>query len=109
GCCTVINTSSFLHLFSEKQLYMAHTLAGLLSLEPGSLICGLHIGAREAGIIIDNKVDRLSTIFRHSPESWVATDLGRCSNKNLRYNQKCLHKSSPRPPGSRMSVLHCSP
>ncbi|KAH7885515.1 hypothetical protein F5I97DRAFT_1404158 [Phlebopus sp. FC_14] len=73
GYCAVINASSFFHLFSEeKQLHVARALAGLLSPEPGSIICGLHIGAREAGIVIDNKADRLSTIFGHSPESWTA-------------------------------------
>jgi hypothetical protein len=68
---SAIHASSFFHLFDqEKQLYLAHALAGLLSPEPGSMIFGLHIGNPEKGFIASTE-RRDSQMFCHSPESWT--------------------------------------
>ncbi|KIJ66175.1 hypothetical protein HYDPIDRAFT_87780 [Hydnomerulius pinastri MD-312] len=72
GHCSVINASAFFHLFDEeKQLHVARALAGLLSPEPGSVICGIHVGAREKGIVTEWVVGANYSHFRHSPESWA--------------------------------------
>jgi hypothetical protein len=66
-----IHASSFFHLFGqEKQLYVAHALAGLLSPEPGSVIFGLHVGNPEKGLI-SNPARGGHQMFCHSPESWT--------------------------------------
>ncbi|KAF9240249.1 hypothetical protein BU15DRAFT_74165 [Melanogaster broomeanus] len=71
GHCSVINASAFFHLFTEeKQLHVARALAGLLSSEPGSLICGTHVGAQEPGMLAD-KGGKFE-LFCHSPKSWEA-------------------------------------
>lgn len=68
GRVFAIHASSFFHLFGqEKQLYVAHALAGLLSPEPGSVIFGLHVGNSEKGFI----THREHQMFCHSPESWT--------------------------------------
>ncbi|KAF9230247.1 hypothetical protein BU15DRAFT_57436 [Melanogaster broomeanus] len=73
GHCSVINASSFFHLFNEeKQLHVARALAGLLSSEPGSLICGIHLGAQEAGMWTDNLPMGKFDLFCHSSKSWEA-------------------------------------
>jgi len=73
GHCSVINASSFFHLFNEeRQLHAARALAGLLSSEPGSLICGIHLGAQEAGVWTDNVAGGKFDLFCHSPKSWRA-------------------------------------
>ncbi|KIJ63016.1 hypothetical protein HYDPIDRAFT_113521 [Hydnomerulius pinastri MD-312] len=72
GHCSAINASAFFHLFGEKrQLHMARALAGLLSPEPGSLICGAHVGAPEKGVVSGWVVGRHFSLFCHSPESWA--------------------------------------
>ncbi|KAF9240253.1 hypothetical protein BU15DRAFT_61578 [Melanogaster broomeanus] len=76
GHCSVINASSFFHLFNEeRQLHAARALAGLLSSEPGSLICGIHLGAQEAGVWTDNVAGGKFDLFCHSPKSWES-DVG---------------------------------
>ncbi|KAF7367620.1 hypothetical protein MSAN_00825500 [Mycena sanguinolenta] len=61
GHLSAIHVSSVFHLFSEvQQTQLAHSLAGLLSPLPGSLIFGCHIGA-----------DERKPRFCHSLESWV--------------------------------------
>ncbi|KAF9240245.1 hypothetical protein BU15DRAFT_74160 [Melanogaster broomeanus] len=73
GHCSVINASAFFHLFTEeKQLHVARALAGLLSSEPGSLICGLHLGAEEPGMLSLGILEGKFDIFCHSPQSWEA-------------------------------------
>ncbi|KAF9240246.1 hypothetical protein BU15DRAFT_61573 [Melanogaster broomeanus] len=73
GRCSVINASAFFHLFTEeKQLHVARALAGLLSSEPGSLICGTHLGLQEPGTWTDNVLGGKFDIFCHSPKSWEA-------------------------------------
>ncbi|KAF9240251.1 hypothetical protein BU15DRAFT_74167 [Melanogaster broomeanus] len=73
GHCSVINASAFFHLFTEeKQLHVARALAGLLSSEPGSLICGAHLGAQEPTTLTDNVLGGKFELFRHSPKSWEA-------------------------------------
>ncbi|KAG2146167.1 uncharacterized protein EDB93DRAFT_1286561 [Suillus bovinus] len=71
GRVSAINAIAFFHLFSEeKQLYAARALAGLLSAQPGSVICGFDNGAVEKGIKITNLSGIEYQGFNHSPESW---------------------------------------
>ena len=71
GRVFAIHASSFFHLFDqEKQLYLAHALAGLLSPEPGSVIFGMHLGNPEKGFIASMEGGDYQ-IFCHSPESWT--------------------------------------
>ncbi|KAL4064872.1 hypothetical protein V8B97DRAFT_1199661 [Scleroderma yunnanense] len=71
GHCSVINASAFFHLFDEeKQLHFARALAGLLSPEPGSIICGIQTGKKEKGIVTQVEQGAQYDLFAHSPESW---------------------------------------
>jgi len=72
GHVSAIHATAFFHLFKEdQQLHMARAFAGLLSAEPGSVILGVHTGAREKGLV--NQVFRNIEVnmFSHSPESWT--------------------------------------
>ncbi|KAF9237627.1 hypothetical protein BU15DRAFT_48468 [Melanogaster broomeanus] len=72
GHCSVINASAFFHLFDEeRQLHMARALAGLLSPEPGSIICGVHVGAPEKEIVTGCISGRHYSVFCHSTDSWA--------------------------------------
>lgn len=51
-------------------MYIARALAGLLSAQPGSVICGLDNGAVEKGTITNNLSGIEYRGFAHSPESW---------------------------------------
>ncbi|EIW76285.1 hypothetical protein CONPUDRAFT_111132, partial [Coniophora puteana RWD-64-598 SS2] len=72
GHVSAIHASKFFHLFDEaKQKHLARALGGLLSPEPGSIIFGAHVSAKEKGVV---KFDVLSSsfdMFCHSPESWA--------------------------------------
>jgi len=69
GKVSVIHTSSFFHLFNEpQQLIVARKLAGLLSLEPGSIIFGSHVGGVEHGLVKETVYGMPR--FRHSKESF---------------------------------------
>ena len=73
GHCAVIYASNFLHLFSEEnQLHLARALAGLLSPQPGSLICGEHAGNSQKGVFHADHANITYDMFQHSPESWSA-------------------------------------
>ena len=73
GRCAVIYASNFFHLFSEEnQLHLARALAGLLSPQPGSMICGVHVGNRQKGIVRRENPNRTFDMFQHCPESWSA-------------------------------------
>lgn len=73
GRCAVIYASNFIHLFSEEnQLHMAKALAGLLSCEPGSMICGEHAANWEKGVYHTIHEGKRIEMFQHSPESWNA-------------------------------------
>lgn len=73
GRCAVIFASNFFHLFSEEnQLNLAKALAGLLSPEPGSMICGEHVGNWQKGVFRKAAEGRELEMFQHSPESWNA-------------------------------------
>lgn len=68
---SAINAIAFFHLFNEeKQLHIARALAGLLSAQPGSVICGADTGTFEKGIVAANLTGAEFQIFSHSPESW---------------------------------------
>lgn len=72
GHCSVIHTSYFLHLFSEEQqLHLARALAGLLSPEPGSTICGFQSGRKEKGNVPMAFGSSELPLFSHSPQSWI--------------------------------------
>lgn len=70
GYVSIIFTGALFHLFSEDhQSELAHSLASLLSPEPGSMILGSH-----AGKTGDKGFWRPSDdfeMFCHSPSSWV--------------------------------------
>ncbi|KIK39079.1 hypothetical protein CY34DRAFT_808711 [Suillus luteus UH-Slu-Lm8-n1] len=71
GRISAINASKFFHLFNEeKQLHVAKALAGLLSAQPGSVICGYQVGTLEQGMV--NTIIRGSKhqLFTHSPKTW---------------------------------------
>lgn len=71
GHVSVIHTSSFFHLFTEKeQLVLAQKMAGLLSPVPGSTIFGMHAGLAVKGFRTDRNRRDGSFNFCHSPESW---------------------------------------
>ncbi|KAG2140080.1 hypothetical protein DEU56DRAFT_292200 [Suillus clintonianus] len=73
GRVGVIHASKLFHLFDEeKQLQLARALGGLLSCEPGSIICGTHAIAltSEKGIVRHTVLGVDITYFCHSPESW---------------------------------------
>jgi len=71
GRCAVIYAANFFHLFSEEnQLQLARALAGLLSPEPGSMICGEHAGNLQKGIFHQGITNGEWEMFIHCPESW---------------------------------------
>ena len=73
GRCAVIYASNFFHVFGEEnQLHMAKALAGLLSSQPGSMICGEHVGNRQKGPFRAVHAGREVETFQHCPESWSA-------------------------------------
>ncbi|KAF8555541.1 hypothetical protein OG21DRAFT_1521687 [Imleria badia] len=73
GRCAVIYASNFFHLFSEKnQLQLAKALAGLLSCQPGSMICGEHAGNWQKGMFYKQHEGMRIEMFQHCPESWNA-------------------------------------
>ncbi|KAG2079282.1 hypothetical protein BDR04DRAFT_1166753 [Suillus decipiens] len=71
GRISAISAISFFHLFDEeKQLHIARALASLLSAQPGSVICGYHVGALEKGIVNTSVAGPDVWLFAHSPQSW---------------------------------------
>ena len=71
GRVPTIHASSFFHMFSEeKQLYMAHALAGLLSPKPGSVIFDMQVCLPEKGFD-PSVVHRDHRTWSHSPKSWT--------------------------------------
>ncbi|KAG6331893.1 hypothetical protein ID866_7199, partial [Astraeus odoratus] len=72
GRCSVINAGAIIHLFSEEQqVHLARALAGLLSPEPGSIICGINTAAEsDKGPIPLDIYDRTYHLFSYSEDSW---------------------------------------
>ncbi|KAG0706777.1 hypothetical protein DFH29DRAFT_118239 [Suillus ampliporus] len=71
GRISAINATGFFHLFNEeKQLYLARALAGLLSVEPGSVICGAQVGTLKTGFVIGNMSGSKHQLFSHSSQTW---------------------------------------
>lgn len=65
GHVSVIYAAALFHLFNEeKQLWLARSLAGLLSFEPGSIIFGYQAGKPVKG------PSGYGSMFFHSPDSW---------------------------------------
>lgn len=52
-------------------MHLARALAGLLSPEPGSLICGVDMGAKVKGPVLYNATGVDLNLFLHSEESWT--------------------------------------
>ncbi|EIW76287.1 hypothetical protein CONPUDRAFT_146773 [Coniophora puteana RWD-64-598 SS2] len=72
GHVSAIYASKFFHLFDEaKQTHLARALGGLLSPEPGSVIFGAHISAKEKGPRAITMLNTTVSVFCHSPESWT--------------------------------------
>ncbi|KAG0705675.1 hypothetical protein DFH29DRAFT_996553 [Suillus ampliporus] len=72
GRVGVIHISKVFQSFDEeKQLELARALGGLLSCEPGSVICGNHAIALEKGIVHLTVLGVDITYFCHSVESWT--------------------------------------
>ncbi|KAI6039677.1 hypothetical protein EDC04DRAFT_3112127 [Pisolithus marmoratus] len=72
GRCSVIYASCFLPLFTEEQqVHLGRALAGLLSPEQGSLICGMQISKKEKGSNPMVFGSSEYTVFCHSPQSWT--------------------------------------
>ncbi|KAG2036427.1 hypothetical protein BDR03DRAFT_866237 [Suillus americanus] len=70
GRISAINAARFFHLFAEdKQLHLARALAGLLSAQPGSVICGYQVGTLEKGMAT-SVLGSEHRLFAHSPKSW---------------------------------------
>ncbi|KAG1746293.1 hypothetical protein EDD22DRAFT_1004571 [Suillus occidentalis] len=73
GRISAINAISFFHLFNEeKQLYVAKALAGLLSAQPGSVICGYQVGSPEKGMANTSIAGSMHQLFAHSPKTWTS-------------------------------------
>jgi hypothetical protein len=73
GCISAINAISFFHLFNEKkQLHLAKALAGLLSAQPGSVICGYQVGTLEKGMEDTSITGSKHQLFVHSPKTWTS-------------------------------------
>lgn len=74
GRISAIHASALFHLFDEeRQLALAHALAGLLAPGPGAMIFGAHGGASEKSTQVYNSPGsggRQITMFCHSPASW---------------------------------------
>ncbi|KZT70706.1 hypothetical protein DAEQUDRAFT_764289 [Daedalea quercina L-15889] len=76
GRISAIHASSLFHLFDEeKQLTLAHSLAGLLAPHPGAMIFGSHVGAPEKGSQVvfapaPGSGGKEITMFCHSLQSW---------------------------------------
>lgn len=71
GRISAINATKFFHLFTEdKQLHLARALAGLLSAQPGSVICGDQVGTLEKGMVTANISGSEHQLFAHSPKTW---------------------------------------
>ncbi|KZT65213.1 hypothetical protein DAEQUDRAFT_769060 [Daedalea quercina L-15889] len=74
GHVSAIHLSAVFHLFNEeKQLHLAHALAGLLSPVPGSMILGWHVGLHEKGTVqaLQRRDGTFIELFAHSPQSWT--------------------------------------
>ncbi|KAG2038900.1 hypothetical protein BDR03DRAFT_953067 [Suillus americanus] len=71
GRISAINATRLFHLFTEeKQVHLARALAGLLSAQPGSVICGYQIGTLEKGMVTANISGSEHRLFAHSPKTW---------------------------------------
>ncbi|KAG1841694.1 hypothetical protein DFJ58DRAFT_718135 [Suillus subalutaceus] len=71
GRISAISATRLFHLFTEdKQVHLARALAGLLSAQPGSVICGYQIGTLEKGMVTANISGSEHRLFAHSPKTW---------------------------------------
>ncbi|KAG1781671.1 hypothetical protein EV702DRAFT_1193151 [Suillus placidus] len=71
GRISAISATRLFHLFTEdKQLHLAKALAGLLSAQPGSVICGYQVGTLEKGMVTANISGSEHQLFAYSPKTW---------------------------------------
>ena len=105
GRVSAIHASSFFDLFGEeKQLHLARALAGLLSAEPGSIICGLHVGSPVKGFTLC-PAHRDHDLFCHSPESWTKLWDGLVFEKGVVTVQAKLVKEEHKEPDAPQSTV----
>ncbi|KAG2367867.1 hypothetical protein BDR07DRAFT_1350441 [Suillus spraguei] len=73
GRISAINATRLFHLFTEdKQVHLAKALAGLLSAQPSSVICGYQVGLTlEKGMVTANISGSEHQLFAHSPKTWT--------------------------------------
>jgi hypothetical protein len=101
GSVSAIHATAFFHLFKEdEQLHMAHALAGLLSAEPGSVILGAHIGAREKGPVRQVFANVEVEMFSHNPQSWISMWDGEVFEKGTVKAEAELREETFGDPGS---------
>ncbi|PIL30912.1 hypothetical protein GSI_07081 [Ganoderma sinense ZZ0214-1] len=73
GHVSAIHISAVFHLFGEEQqVRLAHSIAGLLSPEPGSIIFGMQSGRAEKGFRVEagRPTSHGGQMFCFSPETW---------------------------------------
>jgi hypothetical protein len=71
GRISAINATRLFHLFTEdKQVHLARALAGLLSAQSGSVICGYQVGTLEKGMVTANISGSAHQLFAYSPKTW---------------------------------------
>ncbi|KAG2074283.1 hypothetical protein BDR04DRAFT_1049011 [Suillus decipiens] len=73
GRISAINATRLFHLFTEeKQVHLAKALAGLLSAQPGSVVCGYQVGTLEKGMVTANISGSEHQLFAHSLKTWTS-------------------------------------
>jgi hypothetical protein len=73
GRISAINATRLFHLFTEdKQVHLARALAGLLSAQSGSVICGYQVGTLEKGMVTANISGSAHQLFAYSPKTWTS-------------------------------------
>ncbi|KIM68605.1 hypothetical protein SCLCIDRAFT_1180250, partial [Scleroderma citrinum Foug A] len=94
--CSVINTPAFFHLFDEeKQLHLARALAGLLSPQPGSIICGMQMGKKEKGVSSQITYGTQYDFFVHSTKRCgMEWSLRRARCRSWLIGRKSFHGAS---------------
>ncbi|KAI6015443.1 hypothetical protein BKA83DRAFT_4060942, partial [Pisolithus microcarpus] len=66
GYCSIIYASDFFPLLDEENDCIVHTLRGLVSSEPSSLLCGSHLHSDD-----QEKDSYTGAILCHSPQIWT--------------------------------------
>lgn len=94
GHVSACHASSLFHLFDEEdQSNLAHSLAGLLSPEPGSMIFGVHVAKDVRGY--RGAIGTSAPKFCHSPESWTELWDGEIFHKGTVEVKTVLMETNP--------------